>query len=86
MNAVTTGTTVAELIDELQMLPSNAIVVMSKDAEGNRFSPFAEFSIGVYEPDTTYSGEFSTVEEGDDTETGEEPAEGLPAVCLWPTN
>ena len=69
--------TVAELITELQKLPGDALVVQSKDAEGNGFSPVDEVNIGRYEADTTWSGEF-----GDDHDYPDAPV----AVCVWPTN
>jgi hypothetical protein len=65
--------TVTELIAKLQNLPADSQVVMSKDAEGNDFSPLEECIVGHYEPYTTWSGEFTEVPNGG-------------AVALWPVN
>ena len=68
--------TVKQLIKKLQDLPQNALVVMSKDSEGNSFSPLSEGSTEWYVPDSSYSGDL--VEE---KEKGAKQA-----VVLWPTN
>jgi hypothetical protein len=52
-------------------------VVMSKDSEGNSFSPLCDASATEYTPDNDWSGEISSP----DIE-GVEPN----ALCLWPTN
>ena len=68
--------TVTELIAYLQNLPGDMEAIMAKDGEGNGFSPWCgDHSIGVYFPDSTYSGEFS--EESDDE---------VNAIVLWPVN
>jgi hypothetical protein len=74
---------VKDLIEKLQALPPELIVVQSRDAEGNSFSPVAEVTEGVYVEETTYSGEFSDNDEDvlDYTDRG-----GEGAICLWPTN
>jgi hypothetical protein len=70
---------VSELISLLQTFPPDHIVVMSKDSEGNSYSPYADFSLGVYTPDTTWYGDFTThPEEVEDYKEN--------AVCLWPVN
>lgn len=70
-------TTVTELIEELRLLPGDFQVVLSKDAEGNGFSPFGGTSPGFYDEETTYSGDFR------EEEWEDEPSN---AVCLWPIN
>lgn len=77
--------TVEELIEMLMELPKDAIVVMSEDAEGNGFSPFTELSVGSYEADTTYSGEFYVAADDDDDDAYV-PVEGRQSVALWPVN
>jgi len=78
---------VKDLIAELSELPGDMEVIMSKDAEGNGFSPWADLCVGEYIPETTWYGEFSDSEEDDETgtETGI-PAERQNAVALWPVN
>ena len=49
--------TVGDLIDYLATQPRDRKVVMSKDAEGNGFSPLADASEGMYAADSTWSGE-----------------------------
>jgi hypothetical protein len=62
-------------------------VVMSKDGEGNQFSPLAAYGVGKYAADNTWSGEFySKREEGDEEEYFESPEDAVSAVVLWPTN
>jgi len=49
--------TVKELIKELEKIENkDRVVVMSKDGEGNSYSPLADFWEGAYEAETTYSG------------------------------
>lgn len=43
--------TVKELIEKLQTLDQDLLVVMSKDAEGNGFSPIYSASVGQYDED-----------------------------------
>lgn len=75
--------TVRELIETLQTLDQDQLVVLSKDAEGNNFSPLEDYSTGRYEATSTWSGEVYSQEDieegfGDD---------GLPTVVvLWPVN
>lgn len=80
--------TVAELIEQLQQMDApDALVVQSKDGEGNGFSPLADLGWGWYYPDSTYSGEYHAAEEaeGEECEFTPEPGDQQ-AVCLWPTN
>ncbi len=73
--------TVKQLKEVLAEYDDNLIVIMSKDAEGNHYSPIAAEAPagdGLYEPDTTWSGDFCS---GEDMEG--QPAN---ALCLWPTN
>jgi hypothetical protein len=75
--------TVTEMIAYLQTLPGEMEVIMSKDGEGNGFSPWCgEATLGEYDPDSTYSGEFN--EYGD--ENGDTPHPSPNAIALWPIN
>ncbi len=60
--------TVAELIRELAKLPVGTLVVLSRDPEGNGFSPLAEVIPCAYQQGQ-WDGEIS---------------DGTGAVCLWP--
>lgn len=86
--------TIADLIAELATLDPSTSLIQSKDAEGNRFSPVADISIGFYRAENTYSGEFLTPLTAEDRASGRyseedeyEPQDGdVAAVCFWPTN
>ncbi|QRY51794.1 hypothetical protein [Mycolicibacterium septicum] len=73
--------TIQELIDELNEAIradpaiADALVVQSRDAEGNGFSPLADIEVGKYQAETTWSGEMIPRD-----------CDGSPAVCLWPVN
>lgn len=64
--------TVKDLILELMDYDMDRIVILSKDAEGNSFSPMADISDENYKADSTYSGELQS---GGDR-----------ALVLWPVN
>lgn len=64
--------------------PGTTPLVMSKDAEGNSYSPWADVTIGRYKPCSTWDGEFH----GPDIHE-EDPCDddcGDAAVCLGPVN
>lgn len=74
---------VKELREALASFPDDMEVVMSKDGEGNGFSPLADMGSGKYEPDCTWAGEFNTHNpEG----TRRIQAKRRNALCLWPVN
>lgn len=75
---------VEELIEELKKLPAKMQVVLSEDGEGNDFSPLAAFSVGMYMPETTWCGCF--MDNLDFIEEGYTAEDGVPSICLWPTN
>jgi len=79
---------VKDLIELLGTLPGDMEVIMSKDGEGNGFSPWCgDHSVGEYTPETTWYGEFSDSEEDDETGVETEiPVERQNAVVLWPVN
>ena len=66
--------TVDQLIAYLQTCDQKAVIVLSKDAEGNEYSPLAVSDATFYHPETTYSGDVT-----DDTSD-------VPCVALWPVN
>ena len=49
-------TTVKQLIDILQKQDENRIVILSKDSEGNTFSPLIQLEIGKYVPGEAREG------------------------------
>ena len=73
--------TVAELIAYLQTQDQDAKVILSKDGEGNNFSPLSEGAEGTYVASTPWHGEFYSSEDAEDL-----GIEGTPSLCLWPDN
>ena len=85
--------TLDELRKQLNALnmPGDTPVILSKDAEGNGFSPAVEAEVAMYAAETTWSGErYMTEEERQATEDPDEyyeaPEDAVRAVFLWPTN
>jgi hypothetical protein len=91
------GMTVSDLIALLKELPQEALVVLSRDSEGNDFSPLSEsYSKGVYIQDSAWAGDFQSPpppesldphdmygEEREEWESGTYDDQP-PAICLWP--
>jgi len=81
--------TVKELIEQLKEVDQDRIVVMSRDPEGNGFSPLSGVETCAYSEDNGYG---ETGLEPDDLNdelreqgyTEEDISDGQPAVCLWP--
>jgi len=82
--------TVKELIEQLSEMDPDRIVIVSKDSEGNGYSPLCDVATAVYIAETTWSGEIGLEElTEEDIQQGydeEDVKEGEPAVVLWPTN
>jgi hypothetical protein len=58
---------------------------MSKDGEGNRYSPFSGTSTGRYVASSTWSGQYYG--EDDDEELDEYRGDDvIDVICLWPVN
>lgn len=83
---------VGELIEHLKGYDLATLIVMSKDGEGNSFSPLANPGDGAYTADTTWSGEVQLLKLTDELRAegyAEEDVggpESVPCVVLWPTN
>jgi hypothetical protein len=81
---------VKQLIKELLKVDQERLVVMSKDSEGNGYSPLSDISEGAYQADSTWSGEFGleklTAEDRKDGFSEEDIIDGVKAICLHPTN
>lgn len=77
---------VAQLRELLADFPDDGLVVLSKDGEGNEYSPLADGQPAIYVPDTTWSGAAFFATEGGiyPTDTNDEGAESC--VVLWPVN
>ena len=81
---------VRRLIELLENIDGDRAVVMSQDGEGNSFSPLHSIETCAYAADTTWRGEVGPeVLTKEDRERGygdEDIVDGVPALCLWPTN
>mgnify|MGYP005615571909 FL=1 len=82
--------TVAELIELLKTVEQDRIVVMSKDSEGNGYSPFSGIFTAAYRADSTWSGEIGLEELTDEDRkqgySDEDVIDGVPCIVLQPTN
>jgi hypothetical protein len=79
--------TVAQFRDLLADQPDDAIVVLSKDAEGNGFSPLsAPLGSAWYVPESTWSGEVFPIGPDADGDIYEPDGQELFAVVLDPIN
>ena len=70
---------IEDLIARLQALAAaapGAHVILSKDSEGNDFSPLFRLTLGVYRPHDSWRGEVDDLPEGQGA--------GANAVVLWP--
>jgi len=77
--------TIEELIEQLQNYPSDAEVVLSKDCEGNGFSPCNDFSSGIFVKESPWGGEFVSDYCLNEHPEDYEGVEGIKCVVLWPT-
>ena len=73
--------TIKQLMAILKTAPDDgAPVVLSKDSEGNMFSPLAEVSGAFYEAKNKWCGEIY------DLNDKNAPKKAQPAIVLWPMN
>jgi len=84
---------VKELKIILKDLNDNDEVILSKDSEGNAYSPLADYALNIYVPDSKWSGEIrlkeltpELIESGYGTEDLYDGEDGINAVVLYPTN
>jgi hypothetical protein len=76
---------VKDLIETLKNIDPEKEIVMSKDSEGNSFSPLADWCHGYYVPSTKWSGDlYNSKEEAVGDGIADDKA--LECVALWPTN
>jgi len=74
--------TVGELKKRLNDYPDDMPIILSKDEEGNSFSPLCENGMYIYVPETTFHGE----EVHGSVIHGLEEDECIEVVVLWPLN
>ena len=84
--------TVNELIKQLRNIEPSTEIVMSKDAEGNDFSPLADVCFYyTYIPTSTWSGDIINLNlSNEELEINDEQRKDFEnekkVVTLWPTN
>ena len=77
---------VKDLIKELKRYPPEFEVIMSKDEEGNNYSPWdGEVYDGMYIPECTWAGEWYTEQDMEEESIDEEKFKKN-AVVLYPIN
>jgi hypothetical protein len=70
----------------LATLPDDLLIVLSKDGEGNSFSPLSDTgdpASTVYEPESTWAG---LIVDTDEMEEDEMAPDAVPCLVLWPVN
>lgn len=85
--------TVGQMMDELKKCDRDDIIIMSKDEEGNNFSPYCDLSRMRYKPHNGWSGEVGhrkltkkMLEHGYDETDIIDEKEGINAIVLYPCN
>lgn len=82
--------TAGQLRALLEGVPDDTPVILSKDAEGNGYSPLSSVNTDegtVYVPETAWSGEVYTQDgRDDDTYDSYYPEDGVRVVELGPVN
>jgi len=63
-----------ELIEFLEGYPGDTQIIMSKDSEGNNFTPLDEAIFDYYAPENEGRGELTRISDPD----------AEPAIVLWP--
>lgn len=91
MQQTTKPMTVEQLIKKLEKIENKKrIVVMSRDAEGNGYSPLSGFWEASYKAETTWSGEvgLEKLTKADEKAgySEEDVLKGTPALVLTPIN
>ena len=76
--------TVKELRKLLFEVDDDLEVIMSKDGEGNGFSPFSDLGEAYYVADSKWSGD--VYNEDDLEDCGIDKDEAKKCIVLWPTN
>lgn len=81
-----------EILSELLEVDPEMEIIMSKDSEGNTFSPFADWSAGIYVAETSWYGSVYDINwSADDACMSEEEwieflDKNPRSIIFWPTN
>lgn len=80
---------VKDLVKLLKTLPQDSLVVLSKDSEGNSFSPLPgeyNYSTGLFVRDDRLPYYGDVYSDEDIKEDRIDPEDGEACVVLWPSN
>jgi len=78
--------TVKELIKKLENEDQERVIIMSRDPEGNSYSPFENFWTGAYSEEGREAGLDQLTQEDEDYGfTEDDILEGTPALILQPS-
>ena len=79
---------VSEFIEKLLQEDQDDIVIMSKDSEGNYYSPVSDIEKYIYVPDNNWSGDvyIRELQNGYTDEDLYHGENGVNAVVIYPTN
>lgn len=82
------GVTVKQLREMLATADDDLLVVLSKDGEGNNFSPFCgDTSHSVYTAESTWHGYIQCQEDYEnDDKTAKQYEKDVNCLVLWPIN
>ena len=84
--------TIRELRRQLATIPNqDRLVILSKDAEGNGYSPLAGCEVGAYAAETTWSGQagleaLTDASRAQGYRDHDVVTDGVPALILCPIN
>lgn len=77
--------TIKELIEKLKDLPQDLPVIMSKDSEGNGYSPILDLDCLWYIPFSKWSGDVYNSEDLEELKLDGMGKGAKKVVCFWPT-
>ena len=83
---------VSELKQLLENYPDDTEIIMSKDSEGNNYSPLSQVAGAIYIPETTWFGDIYSPEWSaedacmDEAEREEFKKNAKISLVLWPVN
>lgn len=81
-----------EILSELLEVDPEMEIIMSKDSEGNAFSPLCDWSCGIYIPESTWHGSLYDIGwSADEAYMSQEEwnkfiDENPRSIIFWPTN
>lgn len=80
---------VGDLLNELKDLDPTVLVVMSRDEEGNGYSPLSGIESALYVAESTWSGYLTDdicYDDDDEEIPCDDDDDAVPAIVLYPVN